>query len=368
MKKLILLLAALLCLTSASYALEGEDISFVKRSMMLDGTVEPGKTVAVTAPFGGVLLDTSLKAGDIIRAGDVLHTIQTTKVYAPFDGTVGSVGLQAGDDIAQAQERYSALMYIEPSSPFVISTSTAKASDVPENYIVHVGEPVYIRSTATNTRTGAGFITSVDNKNYTVEVTDGNLNLDEYVNIYRSPGFVRRTCIGRGRIRRGANVAITAESGTVYRVHVKQGDAVKRGSLLLEMVTDAVSTQRLPENEIRAETDGVVASVDVTAGETVVQNQRLSALYPFDSFRVAALISESDLPYVNIGDAVRVELTNLWEHPSLSGVVADISGMNTAESSDGEDTAAASYTVYIDFPYHSSIRQGMSVKAYFNEE
>ena len=368
MKKLCVLLAVWLCLTSVSFALEEEETSFAKRSMMLDGTVEPGNTVAVMAPFGGVLLDTSLSAGDIVRTGDVLHTIQTTKVYAHFDGTAGSVGLKAGDDVAKAQERYSALLYIEPASPFVISTTTGNAHDAPENYIIHVGETVYLRSTETYGRTGVGFVTLVNDRKYSVEVTGGNLKLDEYVNIYRSKEFIRRTCIGSGKIVRTANVAITAEDGVVYKVHAEQGDRVKRGDLLLELVTGAISIRELPENEVRAEMSGVVASVDVSAGETVAKNQLLSTLYPFDDFQIAVLISEYDLPYVDIGDAVRIELTGVWEQSSLNGAVADISGLNTPESSEDVDITAANYTVYIDFLYHDNARQGMNVKVYFNEE
>jgi len=368
MKKTGVFLAVLLCLTSLAFAMEEEEASFSKRSMMLDGTVEPGKTVAVMAPFGGVLLDSSLKAGDIVQAGDVLHTIDTVKVYAPFDGVIGSVGLKAGDEVAKVQERYSALMYIEPSSPFAVSTTTAKASDLPENYIIHVGETVYLRSTATIGRAGTGFITQVDNKNYTVEVTEGNLKLDEYVNIYRSKDYVRNTCIGSGKINRSTNVAITAEDGAVYKVHAEQGDAVKRGDLLLELVTGAISIREIPESQVRAEVNGVVASVDVAAGETVSKNQLLSTLYPFDQFQISALISEYDLPYVDIGDVVRIELTSLWEQSSLSGAVAGISGLNTPESSEDADDSAANYTVYIDFPFYDILRQGMNVKVYFNEE
>ena len=364
-QKLCVLLALFLCLSSVAFALE-EGAPFAKRSMMLDGTVEPGHTVAVIAPFGGVLLDTSLNAGDIVQAGDVLHTIQTTKVYAPFDGTIGSVGLQAGDDVAHVQERYAALMYVEPASPFVISTNTSNAYDEPENHIVHVGETVYLRSTKTHARTGVGFVTAVNGRNFSVEVTGGNLTVDENANIFRSEEYANRSRIGTGKIRRSANVAIAAQGGTVYQVHVAQGDAVRRGDLLLELVADAVSMQEMPESQVRAQMNAVVASVHVTAGETVAKNQLLSALYPLDGFQVAALISESDLPYVEIGDAVRIELAGAWERPSLAGTVTEISGLNAANPSGDAD--AASYTVYIHFPRNDDVRQGMGVKVYFNEE
>jgi multidrug efflux pump subunit AcrA (membrane-fusion protein) len=356
----------LLCLPGSIFALAEDVGNLPRHSMMLSGTVEPSHTVAVMAPFGGVLQDSALAAGDIVRVGDVLHTIQTTAVYAPFDGTVGALGLAPGDDVLKAQERYTALLYIEPTSPFVISATTGSAYSRPENFIIHVGETVYLRSTSTRNRSGEGFITSVDGRNYTVEVTGGNLKLSEKVNIYRGSDYNRTTRLGVGTTERSANVAITAEEGTVYRIHVKQGDAVKRGDLLLELVTGAISGQSIPDSAIKAETDGVVASVDVTAGETVAQNQLLATLYPFEGFQVAVPVSESDLPYIALGDAVRIELSGMWPEPFLEGTVADISGLNTGSSA--EEDADATYTVYIDFPHNQDIRQGMNVDVYFNED
>ncbi len=62
----------------------------------------------------------------------------------------------------------------------------------------------------------------------------------------------------------GAGEKITAPMpGNILSVNVKEGDAVKKGQVL--MILEAMKM----ENEIMAGADGVVTSVGVTAGTTV---------------------------------------------------------------------------------------------------
>ena len=366
MKKTCLLLAALLlCLSGTAFA--AGEAGFEKRSMMLAGTVEAGNTVAVMAPFGGVLLDTSLKEGDMVRAGDVLHTIETTKVYAPVDGKVGGVRVQDGDEAAAVQDRYAALLYIEPSSPYLIETNTKNANSAsPENTYIHVGESVYLRSNSSRKRVGTGFVMSVEGSSFTVEVCEGDLELDESTDIYRDAQYQYASRIGTGRTSRNPDVAITVDSGSVYKVHVQQNDMVRRGDLLLEIVTGSIPMQQIPSHEVRAEKAGIVSSVTAQAGDTVSQNQLLSTLYPIEDFQVTVPVWETDLPHVRIGDTVRIELANIRDQPSLTGTVASISGLNSAEATEDESTEAT-YNVYIDFTVSPIIRQGMNVNVFFND-
>jgi len=360
------MLAALLFSLSVT-AFAAEDPGDEKRFMMLAGTVEAGNTVAVMAPFGGVLLDTSLKEGDMVRAGDVLHTIETTKVYAPLGGRAGGVRVQDGDEAAAVQDRYAALLYIEPSSPYLIETDTKNAySDNPENSYIHVGESVYLRSNSSRKRSGTGFVMYAEGSDFTVEVLDGNLELDESANIYRNDDYKYEALIGTGRTTRNPNVAITVDSGSIFKVHVRQNDAVNRGDLLLEVVTGTIPMRDVPGNEVRAGEDGIVAAVTAQAGDTVSQNQLLSTLYPIGGFQVAVPVSEMDLPHLRIGDTVRIELANIRDQPPLTGTVASISGLNSAEAAEDE-YVEATYNVYIDFAGSAIIRQGMNVNVFFND-
>ena len=353
----------LLCVFCAGLAL-AEDGQ--RRTMLEEGTVVAETSVTVAAPFGGMLLDNTLKVGDMVQAGKALHEIDTTKVYAACDGIVGGVRAQPGDDAAAVQARYTALLYIEPASRLTISTSTRNAYDAAENDLIHVGETVYLRSTANRSREGVGFVTLVDGSNYTVEVTSGELELGETANIFREADFVSTSKIGSGKTARMADVAVTADAGVVYRVHVTQGTAVRRGDLLLEMVTGALAPTDIPSGIVAAPAPAIVATLDASAGSTVSQHQLLSTLYLLEDLQVKVQVSESDLGELVVGDAVKLEFDGLGEQANVVGTVASISGLSSAPSEDDADEIT--YAVYIDFAAHPLVRQGMTVKAIFNEE
>ena len=59
--------------------------------------------VSVKAPMPGNILDVKVKAGDSVKAGDVLAILEAMKmeneIVAPQDGTVASVNVNKGDTV-----------------------------------------------------------------------------------------------------------------------------------------------------------------------------------------------------------------------------------------------------------------------------
>ena len=59
--------------------------------------------VTVKAPMPGNILDVKVKAGDSVKAGDVLVILEAMKmeneIVAPQDGTVASVNVNKGDTV-----------------------------------------------------------------------------------------------------------------------------------------------------------------------------------------------------------------------------------------------------------------------------
>lgn len=339
---------------------EDRRLEEIRQMIILSGTVVAGQTVAVSAPFGGTVEDFTVRKGDIVSAGEKLFSLKTTKVYAPCDGIVGDVRAQVGDEATFIQERYGALCYIEPLSRLLIKTDTKYAYSADENKQIHVGETVYIGSRTNNERVGIGFITSVDENGYTVEVTEGNLIFEDPVSIFRKRDFVPESKIGSGTTTLNPNVAITSE-GTIFSLYATQGKEVKRGELLMETVGGSTSYNPLPTNQVLAGAKAVVASVDVTAGANVTKNQVMATLYPVEQFQISVNALEMDLVNLKVGDSVRIELANIYEKESMVGVVSSIAGQSASEATDTE------YTVYIDFKANDFIRLGMSVNVYFNE-
>lgn len=328
--------------------------------MTLSGKVVAGKTVTVAAPFGGRLNDFLVRQGDMVKSGDVLFTLETTKVYAPCDGTVGSVGARVGDDAAYLQERYGAVMYLEPAGRFIIESNTKEAYGTQENLLVHLGETVYLGSRNSSGRSGIGFISAVDNEKYTVEVTAGNLVMEDNVAVYRSADFDPKTKIGVGTTQKNPVVPVKAE-GSLYKLHVEQGQSVRRGDLLFETAAGSLAYNPYPTNHVLAGYDAVVATVDVAHGAQVSQNQTLAALYPLDGLQVAAEVMASDLSAIRVGDRVRIERAGIYDQETLAGVIVSVSGLSAA------DTDEPMYTVYIAPEDAGPLRPGMEVNVYLNE-
>ncbi|MCL1963811.1 MAG: HlyD family efflux transporter periplasmic adaptor subunit, partial [Firmicutes bacterium] len=221
------------------------------------------------------------------------------------------------------------------------------------------GESVYIGSRASADRVGEGFVSAVNGKSYTVEVTSGSLVMDDNVAIFRSHDFNAASKIGNGKIARKANIPITAD-GSIFAMHVRQGQQVRRGDPLFETVTGSLAYNLYPTRQIVSGYAAVVASVDVNPGGTVSQNQLLATLYLLDDFQIAVQATEADLAHVTVGDTVRLELTDVRNAP-LEGVVSSISGLSSSGTDEPE------YTIYIDFDAFDAMRAGMLVNVYCNE-
>ena len=170
MKKLLTLLLTLLLCLAPSVALA--DTSF-------DGSVVSTGASAITAPFGGVVASLSVQAGDRVEVGDVVATIETTKVYASTSGTVTGLFIQTGDNVENVSTRYGAALYIAPENKYSISADIEKAYNDSANKYVNIGETVYISCTSDGAHTAVGEIVAAEGTTYTVETTSGELMMEE---------------------------------------------------------------------------------------------------------------------------------------------------------------------------------------------
>jgi HlyD family secretion protein len=346
-----------------------------------DGTVVSSESVSVTAPFGGNVSSFRLRAGDQINVGDSIATVQTTKVYASTTGEVTGVFGQPGDSVSDVVSRYGAVLYIVPNSKYTITADIEKAYNDSDTKYVNIGETVYMRSYSDDyDHTAVGTITATDGTAYTVETTEGELMMEETVTIYRSSTYKSSSRIGRGTVSRTSEVAVgstestsTATSSTattstststdtvnsIMYMHVNDGDQVERGQLLYETVTGSLDGLYATSNEIISDVSGIIASVDITAGNTISKGDTLITVYPHDKMQVEIEIDEYDLVDLNEGDQVTLEFN--YDDSSSSdcvGTVAMISHVSETTS-----TSDVAYEVYIDFTPNDNIRLGMTVVA-----
>ena len=211
-------LLLILCLTAVP-ALAAGEVSF-------EGTVASDASVRVAAPIGGTVDTVNLIAGQRVTEDDAVLSLAGTKVYAAQSGTVTGVFAAAGDDLDAVATRYGAALYIEPEYGFTVSATTDKAYDSAATRLVHIGETVYLTGSATSKLRGSGVVTAVNGTSYTVEIREGEFQLNESVRVYREDTLASTCRLGTGSVARVDPVAVTA-TGSVLKMYVKNGDAVR---------------------------------------------------------------------------------------------------------------------------------------------
>ena len=330
----------------------------------LDGSIVSSGAEAVRAPFGGIIEDVHLRAGDLIHVGDPVATIVTSKVYAPEDGVVGSVCAQEGDGTDGIIKRYGAVLYIEPMNRYIVTASTEKAYNSSTTKYVHIGEKVYLSCTQDGSHCGTAKVTKIEaadeagNTKYALEVTGGDFYIGETVGVFRSSDYAPESRIGRGTVAQNAAIAVEG-SGSLLRMHVSAGDVVERGQLLFETVDGTLDGLYAGENTIPSDVSGIVASVDVQNGGAANKDGNLITVYPLESLQVEARVYVMDLSSIAVGDAVEIEFDfdpdGMDRYP---GVVESISYVSSGEENQKY------YNAYISFAADESVRLGMPVIVY----
>lgn len=319
----------------------------------MSGTLQPAEIEVITAPMTGSVIECVAEAGDLLKAGSTMLMIDTVRVYAPCDGMVAGLRAEEGDSLTAVQAIYGAAMYVEPESEYVISASTTNAYDSNENRMIHVGETVYLTSVNNSSRTGVGLITSVTGENYTVEVMESNIRLNETCRVSRDEGSDEtKGRIGQGKTQRNNPVAIQAE-GSVVKLHVREGDEVKKGDLLMELAPDMQAEK--PVSAVKAEKDCIMLNVMASEGGVVQKGQPVAQV--FEAGRLCAVVQacEDDLLGLEVGGEVIVTLDIDPEEYMYEGVIEKISYVPV------ETLTGAAYEVTVSFENDKFVRMGMSV-------
>lgn len=320
-----------------------------------DGSVVAGETVAVTAPFGGTVEELEIQEGQLLAEGDAVVTLSTTKVWATQDGTVNGVFAQEGDSAEGT------VLYLSPTSRYVISCTLSKAHEDVDTYYVELGEKVYIQCVKDGSHRAEGIITAVNGSSYTVTTTAGEMYLQESAYIYRSPDYDTDSRLGTGVVQRASEVAVSG-TGSILKMYVSDGDTVERGQLLFETVTGTLAgLSTTGSAEIAADTAGVVTQVQCSLGQQVQQGATLAVLAPRSGYQIAFTIPEDLLGQVSVGDTVAIYFNwNDDKSQPATGQVTAISYVSDA-AEQGSTSSEAMYTAYADFTPGEDVRLGMTV-------
>ena len=347
MKKQIAMIAMMASLIAAAASAEG---------VKIDGSIKSAETKTIFAPYSGVVGDYTVAAGDELSAGDALFALRTEQIYADYDGTVTAVFAQPGDSAASVEARYGALAYIEQDVLYHAECTTTGGDSDNENKIIHVGEKVYIRSTASSDRMGEARVISAEGKGYTLEVTSQtDMRLNENVKVYRSANHSASSCIGTGRLTRVDPQAVTAQ-GYVLTAHVEDGQHVSRGDVLFDIVPDVLDGMLGGDGNVYMPEDGVLLSISAVSGGQAAKDAVLATYCPKDAMRLVCSVDEQDISELTVGDVMQVTLDAYAEKP-LRGTIVKIASVS------GENGKNASFDVTLELETNNLMRIGMSASA-----
>lgn len=288
-------------------------------TIMLDGRVEANGSLPLFSSIEGYVEDVYVQPGERIAGGAPILSVETNKVYAPMNGTVSGL-LSVQGDMVQGE-----VLTIEPKYPLIAACTFSKAHKSNETMTVQKGEAVYLRGITSDSprRTGTGVILQETDSGYTVQVTDGNLLVNDTVQVYRQENFNYASCIGSGQVSLAAKGRVTA-SGMLLSLHVKNGQLVEKGDLLLETLVVDENPQRAPSADLTAPEDCIIAELNVSMGQSITLGQQVGTVIPLKDVCVRVLAEEGDLALLPVGQAVKVSLNALpdQEYP---GIVESIS-------------------------------------------
>ncbi len=352
MKKWIALLTCLLLPLSFALAEGEEPAVHGAGAASVNASVVAPDLQAVTAPFSGTLLPFTLTQGDRVFAGDALFEIDTVKVYAPQTGTLSALFAKPGDDAGGLMNRYGALAVIEPEHPLYVAASTSTAYDESKNKYLHTGETLYLKCGSDK---GTGRVTSVEGGSYTVEILTGDFDLNDTVKCYRESGYASDSVTGSGKAHRYPDVSVSA-SGRVLRVHAKEGDAVRAGDLLFEMV-DQASAPATDSCIIPASAEGAVQALYVASGAQVYKGQLLCEIANLSRLELSCEVDEIYLSSIQVGSVLTFEL-DAYPSEGLSGTVTEIRPLGESRQN------AAYFDVRVTLPEGRSLLPGMNATVY----
>lgn len=185
-------------------------------------TAQPAGSVVVKSPLPGSIVKVVAAAGQPVKKGDLLLTMESMKmenqVTSEYEGTIKSVLVQPGQNVMQDDKLVEIETVAVAAAP-AAAPVTSKAAPAPQ--------PAPAAAPA-------------------------------------APKAAEAPA--------GGKKVVSPLPGSIIKVAVTEGQAVKRGDLLLTLESMKM------ENQVLADFDGTVTKIAVTAGQNVMQGDLLVVL------------------------------------------------------------------------------------------
>lgn len=375
----------------------------ITRSLSGSGTLQPANSYTVTTLIQGEVLSADFEEGDIVEQDTVLYqvdssdaanniersqislnqarrsyqsTIDLPYIRSNSAGTVISLEVEVGDEVNQGQTvasiRDSATMELRVPFPSddAVTFSVGQQADV---ILDGSFETLYgtVKSISGVDTVGVGNMVTRD---VTISVTNpGGLSSTQTA----TASVNGLGCAGNGTFTyRSESIVTAGASGTVTAVHVQEGSAVSKDTLLITLGGDNIenqlqnaadslrtaelsmeSTQEQLENyTITSPISGTIVDKQYKAGDTVEAGRTLCIIYDLSYLEMILNIDELDISSMVVGQPVRVT-ADAVEGRAFEGVVTKVSVAGTTSG------GITSYPVTIRIDETEGLLPGMNVDA-----
>lgn len=286
----------------AAEALSAEAASgSISTTVVGTGTLQNGDAEEVQIPEGLTMDEVLVESGDTVAEGDVLARVNAASILKELSeaqeeleeldeeindakddtesayvktyiaGRVKKIYAKTGKNVVSVMEKKGALLVLSIDDKMAVSLEDVSG--------VSVGDEVTV--TLSDGTEEEGTVESVSDSSCVITLTDDGPEMGEKVTVTDADGKE----LGSGKLYVHQPIEITGTSGTVADVKVEENEEVSASETLLELenlpasaeyqqllaqrsdLTERLKllTQLAADNTIRAEYDGIVESVNVTA-------------------------------------------------------------------------------------------------------
>ena len=375
----------------------------VSNSLSGTGTLNPANTYTVKSLVDGKVLTADFEEGDTVEEGTILYTIDSSDastnlekaeialqqaqrsydktvdrqyVRAEVAGTVSSLKVAKGDEVTSGQE----VAVIRDNSKMMLSLLFPAADAA--NFSVGQSAQVVLDGTF---ETLDGTITAVTG---TDELSTGNLLTRTVTIAVRNAGGLTTAQAATASINGVSSIAsatfayqaertLTApSSGTVSAINVKEGSAVEKDAILIELTGDdltesiqsasetlrsaEISMQNMQDTmanyTITAPISGTVIEKDVKQGDALTSGTSLCVLYDLSYLEMSINVDELEIGSLSVGQKVQITADAVADKTYV-GTVTRVS--MKGNSSGGTTT----YPVTIRIDSIDGLRPGMNANA-----
>lgn len=368
----------------ATAVAEGEIRSTVSGS----GTLSALHLQTVTAAGDVKVESVNFAAGDAVKEGDIVMTLSSAALKDKLDDLRDQLA-DVQEDLATVDQTRSSLS-IKAEQAGVVKVINAKAGDLCEDLAtlcvistdgkmkVVVDAPSGMKKYDEVTVSVAGDtidgrVTDISVGRATVVIDTDGYDVGAAATVSNASGET----LGTGALDVNEHVDVTASAGRIDSVKVELNQSVKAGKTLFRLSDGAPSDDYLSYKEteadlleqiedtqdalvVRADHDGILATLSVDAGDEVDAGGALCVLSGTDGYEITLAVDELDIASVKLGQDVAVTLDAL-EDQKFAGKVTNISFA-------GSGSYVTSYTVTITTDPIAGAYPGMTASAAITTE